>query len=220
MKIWSNILLASLLLMVFTAAAQQAPKRFKEKSDPEARKILKKLGDTYQTEEGVFLEYQLVLEFGQNKEIQVGNIYQKGKNYHVNNNGNEIICNGSSVWVYNKKQNEVQINDYEEDEEVLSPTKILNIYKAEKEYFYAITGADSKGYRIEFKPLDVDSEIMKIRIAVDKSKTVLKSVKIFGDDGGRYTFNIKSLKNKKISSSQFKFDKAKYPGVKVIDLRD
>ena len=132
-----------------------------------------------------------------------------------------IINDGSTISMYNKSQNEVQISDYDpDDDEMTSPAKILDIYKAEKEFFYAITGEDANGYKIEFQPLDRDSEIMKIRIEVDKSKTKFKSVKVFGDDGGRYTFNIKSIKSVKVSDTKFKFDKSQKPGVKVIDLRD
>lgn len=209
-----------LMLMFSVYSYAQQPKPFKEKSDPEARKILKKLQETYDADAGIYVKYKLTMEFGQDKEIQSGEIFQKGDKYNVNNNGNVIICDGATVWVYTKKQNQCQINDYEKDEDIFSPSKLLNIYKADDEYFYAITDANSGGYKIEFKPYDKDSEIMKVRIEVDKSKTKLLSVKVFGDDGARYTFDIESLKNTTVSSSKFKFDKAQYPGVKVVDLRD
>ncbi len=218
MKAYFNIVL--FLFIAFAATAQQ-PKKFEEKSDPEAKKILKKLADSYDTKGGIYIEYKLTMEFGKQKEVQSGNIYQQGDKYYIDNNGNLIICDGKSVWMYNKKQNEVQINDFDPDgEEILSPAKILNIHEADDEYFYAITGEDSKGYKIEFKPLDEESEIMKIRIEVDKAQQKLKSAKVFSDDGSRYTFEVETMKNQKASSSKFKFDKAQYPGVTVIDLRE
>ena len=210
--------LCFLLLFAFSVSAQK--NTFVEKSDPEAKKILEKLADSYDTQGGIYLKYKLTLEFGKDKEIQSGDIYQKGEKYRVNNNGNQIISDGKSVWVYNKKQNEVQINDYDPDsEDILSPAQILSIHDND-EYFYAITGENSQGYKIEFKPLDKDSEIMKIRIEVDKSKTKLKSAKIFSDDGSRYTFEIEKLENKKASDSKFSFDGKQYPGVTTIDLRE
>lgn len=211
--------LCFLLLFALSVSAQN-PKKYVEKSDPEAKKILEKLADAYDTDGGIYLKYKLTLEFGKDKEIQSGDIYQKGGKYHLVNNGNLIISDGKSVWVYNKKQNECQINDFDPDGgEMLSPGQILDIHNS-NEYFYAITGENSQGYKIEFKPLDKDSEIMKIRIEVDKSKTKLKSAKIFSDDGSRYTFDIEKLENKKVSDSKFTFDKSKYPGVTVIDLRE
>ena len=145
---------------------------------------------------------------------------QKDEFYRVTNNGNEIICNGEVVWVYIKKQNEVQINDFdEEDGDIMSPSKILKIYEHEKDFFYAITNEDTRFYQIEFKPRDQDAEYKKIRVEVKKGNYMLSKVVVFGQDGTRYTFKLNSISKRIIAPSNFKFTKSKYPGVKVIDMR-
>jgi outer membrane lipoprotein-sorting protein len=221
MKLFKNItLIACLLLIVMTAYGQEG-KAYKEKSDPEATKILKNLKKIYGKFDGLLINYELVLEYGDDKEIQKGNIYQKGEKYRIDNNGNVIINDGEKVLMYIKKQNEIQVNDIVDDEEQpFTPAKILNIDENNKEFVYVITGEDSKGYKIEFKPLDRDSEIMKIRIRVNKAQTEINSVKIFSDDGSRMTFIVKSIKDVKETSGSFNFDKTQYPGIKEIDLRD
>jgi len=220
MKLLKSISTLLFFFLLINVSFGQEPKAFKEKSDPEAKKILKKLKKNFDTNSGIHVKYKLTMEFGDEKEIQDGEIYQQEDKYYIKNEGNIIICDGKTVWYYTKKQNEVQINDYYPEEDLLSPSKILNIYKADDEYFYAITDKGNYGYKIEFKPFDKDSEIMKVRIVVDPSQTKIESVKVFSDDGSRYTFEISSLKKKTVSASQFKFDASKYPGVNKVDLRE
>jgi outer membrane lipoprotein-sorting protein len=221
MTLFKNIaLIGCLLLAVLTTYGQQG-NTYQDKSDPEATKILKKLKSIYGKFDGLSIDYELELEQGEDKEIQKGNIYQKGDKYRIDNNGNIIINDGEKVLVYISKQNELQINDIVEGEEqMFTPAKILSIDENSKEFVYVITGEDSKGYKIEFKPLDRDSEIMKIRIRVNKAQTEISSVKIFSDDGSRMTFIVKAIKNVKETSKSFSFDKSQYPGIREIDLRD
>lgn len=222
MKFVTSFLVFGILCMSSLFVQAQSVKTYKEKSDPAATKILKNLKKVYGKYEGIELKYSLELEYGEEKQLQEGEILQEGDKYRINNNGNLFINDGSTVWVYIKEQNEVQVNDYipEEDDFMFSPAKIFSIGENDKDFVYVITGEDSRGYKIEFKPLDKDSDIMKIRIRVDKSQTKISSVKVFSDDGTRMTFKIKSIKDVSPSSSSFKFNKAKYPGVTEVDMRD
>lgn len=223
MKYTINFLVTGLLLFVVMTAYGQQPKPFREKSDPEATKILRKLKKMYSKYNGLELKYSLVVEYGEDKEVYEGQVLQQDDKYFVNNNGNLIINNGKSVWYYVTSSNEVQINDYDPDEgesDIFSPSKILNMGDNDEDYFYAITGEDSRGYKIEFKPRDSDSEIMKMRIRVNKEQTKISSIKVFQDDGTRMTFTVKSIKSIELSKDDFTFLPAKYPGVVVTDLRE
>jgi outer membrane lipoprotein-sorting protein len=220
MKIVNRIVSLCLLLIVLTAGAVHAQsKPFVEKSDPDAVKILKKIQKIYGEYDGIALDYILEMEYGEDKEVQKGNILQQGGKYYINNNGNLIINDGKTVWMYIKKQNEVQINDYIEEEDYFTPTKIFRMGEND-EFVYVITGEDSEGYRIEFKPRDRDSEIKKVRLLVDRAQKTIKSVKVFSEDGSRMNFLIKNIKNVQPASNSFTFDNKKYPGVIEIDLRD
>jgi len=200
----------------------QNPKPFREKSDPEATKILRKLKKIYSKYNGLELKYSLVVDYGEDKTVYEGEVLQQGDKYFVKNNDNLIINNGKTVWYYIKSSNEVQVNDYDPDEgdDIFSPSKILNMGDNDEEYFYAITGEDSRGYKIEFKPRDSDSEIMKMRIRVDKEQTKISSIKVFQDDGTRMTFTVKSIKSVELKDENFIFQEKKHPGVEVVDLRE
>lgn len=207
-----------ILLMNFSADAQR---RYIEQSDPEAKKLLKEVKSEIKEFDALKIEYQLTLENGEVEEVQVGTIIQKGNKYCVTNNGNVIINDNQTVWMYIKNQNEVQINDFEEEDDLsFSPNKIFNLDESEDEFFYAITDQNGSLYKIEFKPLDKDSEIMKIRVEIDRAQKMIKSVKVFQTDGMKLNFKLNKVSNYTIRSNTFSFDKSKYPGVKEVDLRD
>lgn len=208
------------LLVITSLSIFAQNKSYSENSDPEAKKVLQKLQKSIANQDGITATFTLIIQAGDDKEVQTGEIMQKGEFYRVKNSGNEIICNGEVVWVYIKKQNEVQINDFDEDDEdIMSPSKIMKIYEHEKDFFYAITNEDTRFYQIEFKPRDQDAEYKKIRLEVKKGNHTLSKVVVFGQDGTRYTFQVNSISKKTIAPSNFKFTKSKYPGVKVIDMR-
>lgn len=209
-----------LTLTMSTAYAQTQP-TFVEKSDPDAISLLKKVKSKYNNYDGIALDYTLELSYGEETEVQRGSLVQKGEKYRITNNGNLIINDGKTVWVYVKEpQNEVQINDYIPEEDIeFSPQKIFSLGEND-DYVYVITGEDSDGIRVELKPRDRDSEIKKVRVRIDPNTYAIKAVHVFSKDGTRMSFAIENIKNVTPTKSDFTFQKEKHPGVKEINLRD
>ena len=59
-----------------------------------------------------------------------------------------------------------------------------------------------------------------MRLKVRKKDASVKSWQMFRKNGNQYTFLIKNFKpNPATDAGTFAFDKAKYKGVKVVDLR-
>jgi outer membrane lipoprotein-sorting protein len=202
------------------ANAQLLPAAPKNQSnDPEATAILKKLKDKYTSFASLYSEYVLTIDNRETKETQNGKITQKGNKFHVDNNGNQIFCDGVTIWMYVKNNNVVQINNFEEDEDPMSPGRILKIYESENEYLYAITSQDQVKAEVEFKPLKKDADFFKIRIEVDKTRNEVRYIKVFAKDGTTYTLDIKTIRSAAPSDAQFVFKKESFPGVKVEDLR-
>lgn len=205
----------------YPTLAQNHLRTQQEQSDPEARKILVKLRDKYKATRGLKMDYILTIEGGDAKEIQQGKIYQKGDKFRVSNQGNEMISDGKTVWTYIKKQNEVQITDFEAStDDFMSPSQMMDFATIDKQYIYAITNQDAEADYIEFKPVSRDSEYAKMRMKILKTKAEVEHIKIFMKDGSRYTLDIKKIEVSDVSDSQFAFDKNKYPGVRETDLRD
>ena len=73
---------------------------------------------------------------------------------------------------------------------------------------------------IELSPEDRNNPIFKVRMKVSKADKSVKSWQMFKKNGNQYTFYIKKFQpNPSTNAGTFAFDKAKYKGVKVVDLR-
>ena len=199
-------------------------------SDPQATAILDKVSMKYDTYQSMEVDFSLILEdYEVDQVTQKGKLIQQGEKYHLDMESQTIISDNEAVWVYLKKHNEVQINDVLSEEEaeeegVLSPKDLFLVYQ-KGDYVYALVNQfPEKGkliQQIEFKPLDKDSEYSKIRLSIDKRTDEIVRIKAFNKDGSRYTLVVNQVTpNKAYSLDTFTFDKAKYPGVYVEDLRE
>ena len=218
--------IAFLFLAVLNLTAQGNTYTSAKDSDPEAKKILDKLKKDYDSYKSLEVDFDLVLELpGQTKEVQKGTVRQSGDKFMAKVASQEIYCNGKSLWLYLKDNNEVQINDYNANTagDMMTPKDMLRMYEDGK-YAYAITDEQIVDgvlcTLIEFKPLDKNSEYFKLRLAVDKKSKKAKHLKVFSKDGSKYTLQINKLTpNPVFAASAFEFNKAKYPGVRIEDLR-
>jgi len=220
-------LLCSLLLLSFSAGAYAQSPAPPEKSDPEAKKVLGKIRKKYEGYKNMEAAFTLTIEVpGQPREIQKGTIGQQDKKFRLVMDAQEIVSDGVSTWVYLKKNNEVQINDADpEDAEsaFLTPRDLLRRYE-KGDFIYAITDKITEKGRlltqIEFKPVDRNSDYTKLRLSIDEQSGAIESVRAFARDGSRYIFQItRTDTSKNLPASYFTFDKSKYPGVHVEDLR-
>ncbi|MFN4256881.1 MAG: LolA family protein [Saprospiraceae bacterium] len=219
------LLLAALNLLTISAFAQVKPPQ-PEQNDPEAKKLLDKIRKKYEGYKTLEVAFSLTTELpGQAKDVQKGSIAQAAEKFRLDMDAQTIISDGKTTWVYLKKENEVQINDAGTGDEsaFLTPKELLSRYQR-GDYTYAITEKTTEGGKpltyIEFKPKDKNSEYAKIRLTLDTKANTIESIKAFAKDGGRFTFKItKLVPNKKFPAGHFLFDKAKFPGVRVEDLR-
>ena len=221
-------LMLLLALTVSTATwAQQAPDYTKRgDSDPKAKAILKKLRTKYNGYNSLQADFKLLIEDGDDTYKQSGKMWQRGEQYRLELDDNEIVSDGTTLWVYMKQNDQIQITDAEaeeDDPESLSPKKLLSLYESD-EFVFAYAGErkrQGKVYQyIEFKPLDRDSEYYKVRLTVDKAAQLPYQIKVFSRDGSRYTMTLERMTpNPEIAGNKFTFDTTKYPNALVEDLR-
>src|SRR6186997_3059832 len=81
------------------------------KSDPSAKSILDKVSARFKTFKGVQSSFNLKVEDAKGKlqGNKKGTVYMKGPKYRVSITGQEIFCDGSNIWTYDKSANEVTI---------------------------------------------------------------------------------------------------------------
>ena len=197
-KIFS--LLLALVLFVNLASAQQ---------DPQATKILNAMSSKYKAMKAFRATFSQTMV--------------SGPKYRLVVSGQEIISDGKLMWTYLKDVNEVTITESDPQAEAMSPSKIFDMYK--KGYKYAYTGPE-KGQDgvmydvIEMAPEDRNNPIFKVRLYINQKDKSLKSWKMFRNNGSRYTYSIKNFQpNPTLAADTFSFNKAKYKGVSVVDLR-
>ena len=81
------------------------------KSDPEAKKILDGVSAKFKTFKSVKANFSLAIEnaSGKNQGTKTGNVQMKGAKYRITLNGQEIFCDGKTIWTHDKAANEVQV---------------------------------------------------------------------------------------------------------------
>ena len=138
----------------------------------------------------------------------------KGNSYMINVDGQELICDGKTLWTHLIEDEEVMISEVTDDDDT-SPIAILN----------------SLSNNISTKLLSINPNITievveneqstfeKLHINVD-SNLKLKDIHIFLGDGNELIYEITELTtNQNLPDSMFIFDETIHPNVEVIDMR-
>ena len=217
-------ILSSLVLVIaviFNVHAQ-VPKGMGN-SDPEAKKILDAVSAKFKTYKSVQAKFQLKIENASGKSLgtKSGTVYMKGTKYRISVTGQEIYCDGSNVWTYDKASKEVTINKIDPSANSITPQKLFtNFY--DKDFLYKLNGSvpvnGKPMQEVELTPIDKTKAFHKVLVYVDKS--VISSTKVFEKTGNRYTYSMNNMStNGNIPDATFVFDSKQYPGVEVVDLR-
>lgn len=212
-------------VLLFTAILSAAVVQAQVKNDPEAKKILDGVSAKFKTFKTVKASFTYKVENAAGKALstKAGTVSMKGTKYRVSIVGQEIFCDGSNVWTYDKAANEVTITKFDNSSATLTPQKLFtNFY--DNDFLYKLNGEKKQGAKtiqeIEMTPTDKTKSFSKVYVYVDKAAKTLSGTKVLETSGNRYSYTVNSLTpNTTIDDKQFVFDKAKYPGVEVVDLR-
>lgn len=190
--------------------------------DARASAILDKMSTKYQNMKGFSANFTYGPEVSTAKKLS-GTVIVKGSKFKLSMVGQEIYNNGKEVYTYVKETNEVNVTEYNPaDEADFSPSKIYSIYK--KGYKYMFKEEIKQGAQVfevvELSPSGKNASVSKIQITVDKNDKSIKSWKIWDKKGKTTLFRVdKFVPNFPATDAMFTFDKAKYPGVEIVDLR-
>ena len=210
-------LLASLFIVSIISNAQN--------SDPAAKAILDAVSAKFKTFSTVQADFSYKVENAAGKALstKTGKIIMKGTKYKVNFSGQEIFCNGTTVWNYDKSVNEVTISELDASSGMITPQKLFtNFY--DNDFRYILNGEKKVGTKtvqeIELTPKDKSKPFHKVYVQVDKAAKTIYSTKVLENAGNRYIYTVTTMKtNAALADAMFTFDKNKYPGVEVVDLR-
>jgi len=211
--------LIAVLFTLYSVAGAQA------KNDPAAKVILDAVSAKFKTFTTVNAGFTYKVENAAGKALssKTGNIQMKGTKYRVSFSGQEIFCNGVTVWNYDKSANEVTISNLDASSGMITPQKLFTDFY-NHDFLYLLNGEKKLGGKtyqeIEMTPVDKSKPFHKVYVQVDKAAKTIYSTKVLENAGNRYSYTVTSMKtNAPIADNVFVFDKKKYPGVEEIDLR-
>ena len=128
------------LAILFTTAAMAQP------SDPAAKAILDGVSAKFKTFTTVDATFTYKVENAAGKALstKTGTLKMKGTKYRVSFSGQEIFCNGTTVWNYDKAANEVTISNLDASSGMITPQKLFtNFY--DKDFRYILNGEKKVG---------------------------------------------------------------------------
>ena len=222
-----NILMKKFITL-FLAAAAFLPAMAQSnptKSDPAAKRILDAVSAKFKSYKSPKASFTYSVENGAGKVLssKKGSVVMKGNKYKVNMDGLEIFSDGRTIWNYDRSAKEVTVNTAAENGSGMTPQRLFtNFY--DKDFYYKLNGTKKVGGRtvqeIELTPTDKTKPFHKVYVLVDKARNMIYSARFLEKTGGRYSYTVTNLQpSTAVSDAEFVFNKAKYPGVEVIDLR-
>ncbi|MBL0044548.1 MAG: outer membrane lipoprotein carrier protein LolA [Flavobacteriales bacterium] len=211
------LILALLILGTATVRAQD---------DPKSKAIIDKLiakSRAYTSFEADFSS-TLINTAGKLNVKQDGNVKVKGKLFRLTLTDNTVVNDGKAIWTYSKKSNEVTISDPADMDKELDPTKIFSIYEQGFKSTFVEEKKEADGTVVQVLklfPLEPGKKpYHTVILSVDKAKMEPKLVKVLYKEGNEVTYMLKKFSpNVDLYESVFTFDKAKFPGVEINDVR-
>lgn len=201
---------------------------FAQDQDPKAKSILDDLSKTTKAYKTIVSDYVFTIFNKEKKAVekQTGKVHVKGQKFKLEIPGNTIVCDGKTIWSYNKDANEVTIKNFDpNNEDQLNPSKIFTLYETGFKYKYE---AEEKVgsvvcYVINLYPW-VKPEKKKfhtIKLYVDKVKKQVAQLKMLMKDGTMQTYEIKSFKaNTELADALFVFDTKGFKPDQITDERE
>lgn len=212
------------ILSIITALALCSGAVFGQGSK-NAKEILDKVSQKTKSYKSIRLTYSLVHTSPEGaNDKATGTLLMKGNKYQVTVLDNVLYCDGKTLWTHMIEEKEVVVSNIEDDDaNAMNPAKILTMYEKGFKFKFVQDRFEASRaiYVIDLFPEDVaNSEYSKVRLSIDKDKSQLWKAEYFSKDGNKYTITVNTFKvNEQLPDSSFTFDKAKNPGVKVIDER-
>jgi len=186
--------------------------------------MLKKVSAKYQAYSSMQFHYTLkTTKDGKTLSTTQGDFALKGNKYRTTFKDQTYFCDGTSIWNYQKSSNEVSVYEYDpsDDENMMNPQIILKNWEKQ---FRAKYIRDEFNNNISTALIDLTPKTTqsyyRIRLYINKANNQILRIALYEKDNTTYTYHIEQFKtNVTLADNYFVFDKSKYPGVEVNDMR-
>lgn len=208
-----NIIITSSLILasVFSINAQTTD------NEKKAKDILDAVSAKTSTYSTIDLAFKMSAKGQGQNESKSGTAKIKGDSYFLSIDDQKMYSDGKTLWTYLEEDNECYIENAEDNDDFITPTKLLNLW--EDGFKFAFVSETETSQTIKLFPLEpAKSKFHTVVVTIDKSKKQIKNATIKMKNGITISYIITSfITNKTIADSTFKFDKSKHPGVTIIE---
>ena len=186
--------------------------------DKQAEMLLKKAADRFAGNVGFTVTATMFDSKHKPTMTQTAQVlYNRGK-YRLTIEGQEIVCDGVTLWQWDKQAREVAVNKMVDDDmNLFNPARLLANYHNNFKEKYIRTEEDGTAI-VDLQPRSARS-FHKIRLFVNEADGLLKRIEVHKYDSSREQYVISRFKKTSTPASQFTFDPAQHAGVEVIDMR-
>ena len=196
----------SALIVAFLAISVNA-------QDTKSKEILNELSKKAKGYTSIKANFTKTYTKGSKSSKAQGKIMIKGSKFYVETGeGQNLYCDGRTVWTHVVDVNEVYKcpkNEAFEGEDIPDPSKLLTIWENDfkSRYLKEETIGGSKYHVINLHPLKPGSvKYHTITLKVNADKKEVEYITIQSKDGSKTTFHITSFKvNETISEGQFRY---------------
>lgn len=163
--------------------------------------------------------FKYTLSGSSTKATKAGKIkYKKGK-FRVEMPDQELFCDQKKMWVFLKKDNEVNVTSYDATEGL----DIEQIFKTYQQSAKArLEGEETVHsiacFKVYIANASAKSDYNQVRLWINKSTHYLEKAELTDRRQVKTIYEFTNMKaNNSFPDSDFRFDTAKHPGVKVYD---
>lgn len=211
--------LTIVLTIMFTAVLANAQDANKAKA------LLDEVYNKVKSYDNIYVDFKFDLnnaEAGINQETR-GDVTMSGDKYMFNYLGSQQLFDGIKVYTIVPENEEVTIEDKSEDENAMTPSKMLTFYNEGHNYDWDIL-QDVRGRKIQYvklTPIDSNTEIKSRLLGIDMgTKHIYKLIET-GKNGTKTTITVNSFKtNQDLSKTLFTFNEVKYKDEGYFILRN
>lgn len=197
-----TMILLGLCLMTICAQAQTA-KQVLDKASAEMKKI-----------QSLTAQFEVSI----NGKVDKGSILLQDTKFRTTTSENTIWFDGKTMWTYVHNDEEVNVTEPTSQQVArINPYSFMNMYK--QGYDLAYGANSSTYYEVVMTAINANTSIQKVLLRINKVDYTPMYI-MMGTSKTDLEISITSLKkSEKQPDSAFRFNKAQYPKVEVVDLR-
>jgi len=200
-----------LIISIFSASAQ---------NNPDAERIINDLISKVRTV-AVRTNFKLSVtgKNDVNSQSNSGTFTMKANKFVLVMDEMKVWFDGKTQWALMVQNNEVSVTEPTEAELAdTNPMAVLSAFKNKSKIVFSKTKT-SRNYVIDLIPKIKNTEFVKIEVQIVKSNGNLSSVKLFSKNSTTLLTLTDYQNGVPVSDKDFTFNKAKFKGVSINDLR-